>query len=175
MIANTSSSYGNISKLLHWLIAVLIICMLVFGYFLEDVPKAYQSFAYNSHKLIGLTILTLMLLRLLWALVNVKPASPPGTKPWERVAEHVMHWSLYLFVICMPIAGWLGSVAAGHAPSLGNMKIELPIAENKVLADAAFDVHNTFAIIIIVLVSMHFLAALFHHYIRKDNVLRRML
>jgi cytochrome b561 len=173
-IKNTSSTYGVISKTLHWLIALLVVAMLIFGYFLGDVPKAYQPIAYNTHKLVGLTILSLMILRLIWALVNAKPTLP-GTKRWERVTEHVVHWSLYLFVICMPISGWIGSVAAGYAPHLGGVVFGLPIEKNKTLESASFDLHDSFAIIIIVLVSLHFLAAMFHHFVKKDNVLRRML
>jgi cytochrome b561 len=174
MIKNTISSYGVVSRFFHWLIAILVICMLIFGFFLDDIPKAYQGIAYNTHKLTGLTILSLMLLRLFWMLTNVKPALPAGTKPWERIAEHVVHWSLYLTIICMPIAGWIGSVAAGHPPRLGETQLALPIDKNEALENTAFDVHNTLAFIIIALVTIHVLAALFHHFIKRDNVLRRM-
>jgi cytochrome b561 len=175
MIKNTLSTYGSFSKFLHWVIAILVIVMLSFGFFLDDVPKEYQEFTYNLHKLTGLTILALMLIRLLWALMNVKPLLPAGTKAWERIAEHLGHFALYLFLICMPLVGWIGSIAAGYAPKLGSIEFNLPIEKNKVLSETAFDLHNTFAIILIVLVSIHILAALFHHFIKRDGVLRRML
>jgi len=171
---NTGSAYGPISKFFHWIVAILVILMLSVSYFLDDIPnKNLVGVAFNAHKLAGLTILTLMVLRILWALRNPKP-SLPGVKLWEKWAEHLVHWGLYIAVLLMPIAGWIGASAGGHPPRLGKMKLGLPLAKNENLADFAFSIHNSLAIIIIVLVSIHVLAALYHHFIRKDNVLRRM-
>lgn len=174
MIKNTSYSYGVISKFLHWLIAILIIGMLIFGFLLGYVPKDYQGVAYNTHKLIGVTILSLMLIRLLWALTNIKP-SILNVRPWERASERGVHFLLYFIVICMPLAGWIGSMAAGHPPHVGSVDLNLPIEKNEILADSAFDMHGTLAFVIIALLSIHVLAALYHHFVKKDDVLRRML
>lgn len=174
-VKNTVDNFGVVAKLLHWIIAALIIFMLVFGYFLGDVPKDYQPITYNIHKLIGLTILLLMLLRLSWALMNVKPRLPDGAPCWQRAVEWGTHFLLYVAVICMPLFGWVGSVAAGHAPHIGGFDINLPIEKSKELADTAFMLHGNFAILLIVLISLHALAALYHHFIRRDNILRRML
>ncbi len=175
MLTNSSIAYGSVAKLLHWLIAILIVCMLIFGYFLGDVPKEYQPITYNIHKLTGLTILILMVFRLWWALMNVKPALPFDTLSWQRLAERVVHWSLYAIIIAMPIAGWIGSSAADRPPHVGKTKLLLPVEQSESLMEASFNVHNTLALIIIALVSIHVLAALYHHVIKKDNVLRRML
>lgn len=175
MLKNTKTSYGSVAKFFHWLISPLVILMLLAGYFLEDVPEAYQPITYNVHKLIGLTILTLMLLRLCWALMNVKPLLPAGSASWERVLELTVHFSLYFFVILMPLAGWVGSVAGGRPPHIGDFMFNLPIEQNKELAGLAFEIHGWVAIILITLVSVHVLAALYHHLVRKDNILVRML
>jgi cytochrome b561 len=174
-IKNTLTSYGLVARCLHWFVALLVITMLVFGYFLEDVPKEYQGFTYNLHKLTGLTILALMILRVLWVLINPKPALPFGTKAWQRFAELLVQIALYVSLIAMPLAGWIGSVAASRPPHLGNFDFNLPISPNKILKEAAFDVHGTLALVIIGLVSIHILAALYHHYVLKDSILRRML
>lgn len=173
-LRNTSVAYGSISKLFHWVIAILIIVMLIAGYFLGDVPKDYQPVTYNIHKLIGLTILTLMLLRLVWTLMNPKPALPIETPCWQRAAERIVQFFIYAAVIGMPLAGWVGSVAAGYAPHIGSFNIELPVEKSEATADTAFALHGYFAIALITLLSIHVLAALYHHFIRKDNVLRRM-
>lgn len=175
MIRNTTTTYGVVAKSFHWIIALLIIAMLIYGFFLEDIPKDYQPMAYNIHKLTGITILFLMILRGCWALINTKPSLPFGTKPWEEFAEKLVHRLLYLFVFAMPIAGWVGSTAAGHSPHIGGTDLNLPIEQNKTLADISFETHNTIAIILIVFVSIHVLAALFHHFIKRDDVLRRMI
>ena len=174
-VKNTQTTYGIISKSLHWIIAVLVIGMLCYGYFLDDFPKSDQPVAYNIHKLTGITILFLMLIRLAWALANPKPILPFDTTPLEKLAERLVHFSLYLFVILMPLAGWIGASAADKPPQLGDFKLALPIHGSKAFVHAAFDVHGTVAIILIVLISIHVLAALFHHFIRKDNILIRML
>lgn len=171
---NTGSSYGPISKFFHWVVGVLVILML-FSYFLSDIPdKVLRGVAFNAHKLIGLTILALMILRLLWAWRNPKP-SLPNTKLWERWLEHLVHWSLYLAIIIMPIAGWVGTSAGGFPPRIGKHTLDLPLQKSDSLSDLSFSVHNSLAIVIIVLVSLHVLAALFHYLIKKDNVLQRML
>jgi len=174
-LRNTTTAYGSVSKFFHWLISTLIILMLIFGYFLDDFPKDIQPITYNIHKLTGLTILALMVLRLLWALANPKPVLPTDTLPWQRTAERMTHFMFYVFVILMPLAGWIGSIAENRPPHLGGFNFELPIPRDKALAGAAFNMHGTVAIVLIVLISAHVLAALYHHFIRKDNILVRML
>ncbi|MBA3661258.1 MAG: cytochrome b [Gammaproteobacteria bacterium] len=172
---NSLFSYGSVAKFFHWLIALLIIAMLIYGYFLENIPKAYAGFAYNLHKMTGITIFALVVLRMLWGAINPKPMIPPGTPMWQRLSEYLVHYTLYLCILAMPLAGWIGSSAAGKAPHLGGINFMLPIAQSKTISSASFFIHNNLAIIIIVLVSVHVLAALYHHFIKRDNILRRML
>ena len=174
-IRNTIASYGSVAKFFHWTIAVLLLCMIVFGFFLESIPKDYQPIAYNSHKLTGLTIFVLMILRGLWALINPKPILPYNTQLWERIAERSVHYLLYAVVLTMPLVGLIGSVAAGRPPHIGSFVITLPIAEDKAFAENAFTLHGILAFTLIALITIHVCAALFHHFIRKDDILRRML
>jgi len=173
-LRNSAYEYGHLAKIFHWLIFILLAFMIVYGYFLDDIPKPYQPAAYNIHKLTGLLILVLMLLRGSWALINIKPTLPANHR-WENLTERTVHGLLYIVVIAMPLAGWIGSTAAGHPPRLGSFNMLLPIVQNKAVANVAFTLHGYLAIAIIVLVSIHVLAALFHHCVRKDNVLRRMI
>src|SRR3990167_7054195 len=171
LLKNTATSYGSVAKFFHWLIVILLLCMLVFGYFLDDIPKAYQGMAYNIHKLTGLTILSLMILRALWALINPKPELPATDPAWQHSGARIVHLLLYVVVIAMPLAGWIGSSAANKPPHIGDFNLLLPVAQDKALTEASFDMHNQLAIIIIVLISLHILAALYHHFIQKDNIL----
>lgn len=171
---NTDSSYGPLSKFFHWVISVLVILML-FTYFVDDIPdKVLRGVVFNAHKLLGLTILMLLILRFLWMLCNVKPKLPTASS-WERALEHLVHWSLYLALFLMPLAGWIGTSAGGYPPRLGSKTLGLPIEKSETLSDFAFSVHNTLAVIIIILVSLHVLAALFHYFVKKDGILQRML
>jgi len=172
---NTSHSYGVVTKFFHWLIFILVIGMLTAGYFLGDVPKDWQRTVFNLHKLTGLTLLCLVVLRFLWSLINKKPVLPASTTLLEKTGEGLVHGLLYLALIAMPLVGWIGSTAGGRPPHLGSWIIALPIAKDNQLKEWAFDWHGYIAIMLITLISVHILAALYHHFIRKDDVLKRML
>lgn len=174
-IRNTFTSYGSFSKFFHWLIFLLVLFMLIYGFCLSSIPKKYAGFAFNIHKLTGLTILCLMILRGLWALANPKPILPGDTLPWQRLAERAVHYSLYFAIIAMPLSGWIGSTASGHAPTIGSITLGFPIRQDKAISNLCFNIHGILAIAIIVLVCVHVFAALYHHFIRRDGVLRRMM
>jgi cytochrome b561 len=173
-IKNTFSTYGSVSKFLHWLIFLLLIFMFTLGFCFPLISKANQPLAFNVHKLTGLTILVLMVIRALWALMNVKPLLTT-IHPALRIAAHTVHRLLYLLVIVMPIMGWIGAVAGGRPPHIGSWQINLPIEQSKTLSDAAFNVHNTLAFVILAFVAIHVGAACYHYFIKKDDILQRML
>lgn len=174
-LRNTHHSYGSVIKFLHWLIALLVIVLLCVGYLLGYIQdKAVFAKVVNVHKLVGLSVLVLMIIRLAWALINPKPELP-NTPCWQRFIERVVHYSLYALLIAMPLTGWIMSVASGHTPKLFNWSLGLPIPESKTIGKTFFNMHTLLAIVIIVLVSLHVLAALYHHFIKKDDVLKRMM
>lgn len=176
-VKNTPSSYGSVAHFFHWIIFLLVLIMIPVGFLMGDISdKPLRAQVVNAHKLIGVLILVLMLLRVLWALNNVKPALPFQTPNWQRFVERCMHFLLYFGLILMPLSGLVGSVAGGRPPHLGNLNIVLPIEQNKALAGFAFSyIHEPLAFILIALISIHILAAFYHHFIKRDDVLRRML
>lgn len=174
MYKNTLTSYGSIAKLLHWLIFFLVLCMICVGYFMDEIQnKAVRSVVYNAHKITGLSILALMILRVIWMLINPRPVSL-NTKPWEKTLERFVHGLLYLLLITMPVSGWIMSSAAGKPPHLFHWTFSLPVEQSKALAELFVSIHNALAVVIIVVVSLHAAAAMYHHVIKKDNVLNRM-
>lgn len=176
-LKNTLTSYGSVAKFLHWLIFLLVLGMLIIGFLFDDIQdKALKSQLINYHKLTGITILALMIFRLFWAFLNPKPLLPPGTPRWHYFLERTMHGLLYLVLIAMPLSGWIMSVAGGHFPHFLNYQLTLPfVPESKALGNTMFETHETLAIVIIVLVSLHVLAALYHHFVKKDDILKRMM
>lgn len=174
---NTSTAYGSVAKFFHWAIFLLVLGMIPIGYFMGDISNPdLRGQVINLHKCTGLAILVLMILRLLWALMNAKPKLAALTAKWQIGMEHGMHFLLYLGLILMPLSGWIGSVAGGRLPHIGDISFSLPLAQNKELAKFAFaKIHEPLAIVLIVLISIHILAALYHHFIKKDDILRRML
>ncbi len=175
MIRNTTAAYGSVAKLFHWLIFVLLVGMLIYGYFLDDFPKDVQPLTYNIHKLIGLTILMLMILRLGWRLVNPKPSLVQDVPQWQRRVERLVHQLMYLFILVMPIAGWIGASAGTHPPHLGGIDLSLPIEQSKAIADVSFWFHNNIALVVIALITIHFLAALYHQFVKQDKIINKML
>jgi len=176
-LRNTQAQYGSLAKFFHWTISSLVILMLMAGttmMLMDDSPLREQIF--HIHKLTGLVILLLMILRGLWALNNPKPLLPPTTKAWERLAEHTMHLTLYIVLFAMPLSGWIMSTASGYIPSIYGLEIPFFwLGKNKAIAEAGETVHLVLAWSILVLVSMHILAALKHHFVDKDNILIRMM
>lgn len=175
-LRNTSAEYGSIAKFFHWLTAFLIITLLCVGWLMDNAAPSLKGSVYNAHKLAGLLVLFLTVPRLLWALSGIKPTLPATLKPWEKIAERVIHTCLYLSLLLMPFFGWAMSTAAGHAPKLFTLSIAMPgIVQSKAIAHFFGEYHAFFAWVIVVLVSIHVAAAIKHHVIDKDNVLRSMM
>lgn len=174
-LRNTTMTYGSVTKFFHWLIFLVLAGQIIFGFFLGNIPKAIQPITYNIHKLLGISILLLMLLRGLWALNNPKPYLPLSTKLWEHILERFVHFLLYTVVVAIALVGWIGSVAAGRAPHLGELVITLPVPTNKTIVEIAFYLHEKLVFVLIALVSLHVAAAFFHYIVKKDNVLQRMM
>lgn len=169
--------YHPLSKLLHWLMAVLILAAFGIGLAMADAPLSPKVLAqFSYHKWIGITVLGLVALRLLWRLLKGVPAMPDSMKPWEKLAAHLGHLGLYLLMIGVPLVGWLMSSAKG-VPVVYFKLVRLPdlIAADKALGEQLAEVHETLAWLLIALVVLHVLAALKHHFVNRDTVLQRML
>ncbi|MFC3909277.1 cytochrome b [Legionella dresdenensis] len=178
MIENTEmTSYTKGSKFFHWFIAIIIIFMLPISFFLSDVPEQYIGMAFTVHKSLGITVLFAMLLRVLWIIRYGRPALPVHMPKWEKILAHTVQGSLYLFVILMPLCGWIMATAEGYIPSyFGLFSLPFPgIPLDKELASFMNQAHTIIAWIILGLLVLHVAGALKHHFIDKDDVLRRML
>ena len=169
--------YATGSKVLHWLIAVLVIGMLAGGFFMDDLPATIKPVVYMIHKSIGLTILGLMLIRLVWIIQNGKPRLPESVTRLERVASRAIQHTFYLLLILMPLSVWVLSNAANRPPVyFGLVLMPFPgISPNESLANFMGLCHEIMAYTLIVLIFLHVAGALKHHFIDKDVVLRRML
>ena len=176
-LRNSHQSYGSIAKLFHWSIALLVVIMLLLGLSFGFVDKSSMRTLMFIHKSIGFTILCLMVLRLLWRFANPTPRLPEATPKWQVVAGHSSHLLLYLLLILMPISGLIMSTSAGYSSNIwGLFSIKFPgIPKDPALHHLFEDIHFYLAWAIVTVAALHVLAALRHHFINKDNVLRRML
>ncbi len=174
---NTPDRYGWVAITLHWVISIIVICMLAVGLYMVTLklgPLKLDLFRY--HKEFGILVLMLASLRLGWRLANITPRYPDTMPWWQKGLAHSLHWLLYGFLFAMPITGYLLSCAAGFAPSFFGLFVVPPIiAPDDALASLFGTIHQWLAYSLIVLLCGHIGAALEHHFVEKDNILRRML
>jgi cytochrome b561 len=174
---NTATRWGHIAQLLHWLIVILIIIQVISGLTAVDLPLGMKKLALLArHKSFGITILGLAVLRLVWRSANPTPGLPAGLKPYERVLAHVTHWGLYVLLFALPLSGWLMSSARGFPVSwFGQAQLPDLVAKNQALYDAMLQTHHVLVWLLGAVVLLHVAAALKHHFVLKDDVLKRML
>ncbi len=174
-IKNTLEKYGIVSVLLHWLMAMLIIGLLIVGLLMVRIPvSAFKLKLFGWHKEFGILVLMLVMLRIVWRIWNINP-SLTGLQLWERFAARTVHWAFYGFMIALPVSGWLVTSAAGLPASFFGL-FTLPdlIAADDNQRKMLAEVHEWLAYGLIATFCLHAAAALKHHFINKDDILRRM-
>jgi len=176
-LRNTKQAYGSVAKMFHWFMAFIIIGLLAVGLIMTDMPVSPDKFKiYGLHKSFGITVLTLAVLRISWKIMNDQPVLPDMLKAWEKFLAHVGHGLLYVLMFSMPLSGWAMSSAAGLPVSVfGLFTLPNLVMPDRALKVTFMEVHETLAWVLIVMIVLHVLAALLHHYHYKNNVLRRML
>jgi cytochrome b561 len=174
---NSEVRYGAVTQLLHWAIVALIILQYVLAERAEELPRGSAKIAtLAQHKSFGITILMLALIRLVWRWMNPVPGTPATMPRWQQLASHGSHYGLYALLFATPLLGWTMSSARNFPVSWFGM-FTLPdlVAPNRSLYEFLNEAHEVGAKLIFVLALVHAAAALKHHFIDKDNVLRRML
>jgi cytochrome b561 len=176
-INNTQTRYGSVTKSLHWLTALLVIGLLAVGLYMADLPNSPDKLKiYGLHKSFGITVLSLTFCRILWHIISKKPGPVETLKPWEKHLSKALHAFLYIFLVAMPLTGWLRS-SAGNFPVSFFGLFALPnlVAPDKEMTEIFKELHETIGTLIMITVGLHIAAALKHHFIDKDTVLKRML
>jgi cytochrome b561 len=176
-LSTAAERYSAPAIALHWLVAALIIANLALGLYTVDLPLSPQKLRFFSfHKWIGVTVFMLAAARLLWRLAHPAPALPAAMPAWERRAAQATHVLLYVLFFAAPLTGWLFSSASGfQTVYLGIVPIPDLLAKDKALADALKLAHKSINYTMAAIILLHAAAALKHHFIDKDDVLRRML
>lgn len=187
-IANSSLRYGAVAMTLHWIIALLIATNLVLGFYFANVMDSNDPSFFaivQLHKSIGLTILVLSVLRLLWRLVNPIPPLPADFSRPMRILARGTHYLFYFLIVAVPLLGW-ATVSASprgtptmyfglfqwpHLPIISTM----PRATKREYVELFGTVHAVFAYSAFGLLFLHVGAALWHHFVRRDSVLKRMV
>lgn len=175
-IRNLHTEYGSAAKWLHWLIAVGIAVLLLLGLGQAGMESGPDKTALReTHGSIGVVVFVLMTLRLVWRLMSEVPADPDGTPPWQGVAARLVHWGLYLAVFVQLVSGPMTFATAGRpVPFFRLASFRLPVAQDRGAHEFWEEVHEATWKVLAALLVVHVVAALYHHFVLKDDVLRRM-
>ena len=170
--------YTKTAMLLHWLIALLIVSGFIMGLVMTNIPGFTPSKLryFSWHKWIGVSVFGLAVLRILWRHFNKPPAHPAHMPTWQNHAADAMHWALYFLIFAVPVSGYLYTLSAGvPVVYLGLWEMPVFMAPNPELKPLLREIHYWLDMTMAALVIAHAGAALKHHLIDRDNVLKRML
>ena len=167
--------YSSTARTLHWLIATLVIANIAVGIAHDPLGKVFAG-TMMVHKSIGLTVLALTLARIIWRLGHRPPPMPADMPGWEKAAAKGLHTLFYVLLIVMPLSGWIMS-SAGKRPLTWFDLFAVPkfaVTREDAIVQVAGG-HGAIGLIFGLLILLHIAAALRHHFILKDRVLRRMI
>jgi len=176
-LRNTASTWGLAAQLLHWLVVAGVALQFVWAWRIDETDSVRQEFALvNHHKSIGMTVLALAVVRLLWRLGSRKPSPPAAMARWERIAAAVSHWTLYALIFAIPLSGWAYTSAAGYGAEFFGL-IDIPdfVPAGEQLEARFRDVHELLVRLLLAVTALHAGAALRHHFLLRDDVLKRMM
>lgn len=175
---NTTDRYGSLMIGMHWLMLLLLIAVYVMTYLHDFAPKGSELRAEFKvwHFMLGLCVLALVFARLVMRLTSgTTPLVTPPISHWMKLSGDAMHIALYVFMIGMPVLGWLAVSAKGDPIIFYGLQLPALISQDKGLYDWLKDIHETIGTIGYYLIGLHTAAALVHHYVMHDNTLLRIL
>ena len=170
--------YTKTAMLLHWLTALLIVAAFAMGLFMTSIPgfspTKLKYFAW--HKWAGVTVLGIAVLRVLWRQFNKPPPPLASIAPWQHLAAEAMHVLLYLLIFAVPVSGYFYTLSAG-IPVVYFKLFTLPVlmGPNPELKPVLREIHYWLNMTMAAAVGLHVAAALKHHFIDRDGILKRML
>jgi cytochrome b561 len=176
-LKNATLRYGSLSIGIHWLMLLLFVA--VYGtvelHELFEKGSNLREMLMTWHFMLGMLVFVLVLLRLAARLSGPTPAILPEPPGLQQLSSKLLHLALYLLMIGMPLTGWLMLSAAGKPIPFFGLELPALIGENKDLAKQIKEVHEFVGTTGYFLIGLHTVAALYHHYIKHDNTLTRML
>jgi cytochrome b561 len=179
-MADDHATYARPARQFHWITAGFVFVMIPVGLYMVERGKATNFDAltntlYSNHKMFGFILLWIVVARLAYRLVKGAPPDEPTLEPWQKSVSHLTHWAMYGLLLAVPMLGWIG---VSLYPALGipfGLSLPALTSPNDKAAGTVFLLHKIGAITLALLVLMHIGAALQHHFLRRDNVLRRMM
>jgi cytochrome b561 len=170
-----SVRYNRTARTLHWILALLVITNLATGLLHEPLEHSIKLMPF--HKAVGITILGLTLVRILWRLGWHAAAFPTEMSGLERWAARAVHFAFYFLLIAMPLTGWIVASTGKTPISWFGLFAwpKLAVAKGTTIAAVGHEGHELMGWLFLALVVLHIAAALRHHFLLRDDVLRRMV
>jgi len=171
---NTTTKYGLISKIFHWLSAALLIVQIPLGFYLVDLDFGDERLKIEKiHVIIGLTIFYLVILRLLNNFFNPTPKIDPSKFLGQKLLAKTNHLLLYVAILSITVSGILKKLFNGETLNL--FFREIALKENFELADQFYDIHVFSNYSVVILVTIHILAVIFHKVFFNENLIKKIL
>ncbi|WP_206952640.1 cytochrome b [Trinickia acidisoli] len=168
------SKYDPFARLLHWLIVLLLTAQYVVAWTMPGIHRGTQPVGLIVvHLDLGAFILGIMIVRLLWRFVRTGPDAVEGT-PFTRGVASLTHGLLYLLLIVQPAMGWANASSRGWQVTLFGVNLPSLLPKGAAIGHTLGDAHRLLAWVMLALIGLHVLAALYHHFVLRDRVLRRM-
>jgi cytochrome b561 len=172
--------YSPAARKFHWWTVAFVAIMIPLGFYMVWRGEVTQFDAltgrlYDLHKLLGFILLWLVVARLIYRLKHGAPPDEPTLEWWQKAGSHMTHWGLYALLLAMPIVGWVGVSLYGARSIFGLFSLPPLTGVDQDASATVFKFHFYGAILLSLMIAAHVGAGLFHHLIRKDGVLRRML
>ena len=176
MPAHQPASYDLVSVVLHWLMAALILVLFLVGWYMVDLPKdsAERTYFFDLHKSVGLTVATLVVLRLGWCLRRPGLAPFAGLAEWQRRLSVLTHRLLYVFMVLQPLSGYLSSSFAGYPTRFWGLPLPQWADKDPVVNEMFTDLHELSSLALLGLIALHVCGALAHLWSGHESVMPRM-
>ena len=155
--------------------SIMVIAMLIVGFLMDNYvepPLKWQL--YGMHEATGLLVLSLVIVRLLWKFYNANVLLPEDLPNWQKKAANININLLYILMLLMPISGFLMTILSNHHIDFYGLFTIKSFMQDLQFAKICKKIHQKAALLFSALIILHILAAFYHHFIRKDNILKRM-
>lgn len=173
-LAPDTVRYNAVARILHWLIAILLIVNLALGLLHDPLEKTVNLIP--LHKSLGLSVLILSVVRIGWRFTWTAAPYVPPMPPLQTIVAKLTHLGLYFLMLALPLSGWIFSSAGKYPIALfGIPWPKLPVTKDMAITGISHEGHELMGWIAIALIVLHIAAAVYHHHVVKDDVLKRML
>ena len=174
-VVSAPERYGSTAVAFHWIVAALVVFLGALGLLFDEIPREARPFWINVHGCVGLVYFALVIVRLAWRSTHRPPELPSDVGQFERWTSPAAHHALYALMLLIPLFGVVAYIWHGRVFDYGLFQLNFSVGTDREVFKPAETIHQLLAYGLFALAGLHILAALHHHFVRRDGVLSRML